>query len=52
MTADTHRSGTERLAEVIDTCNISDDQIVINLQGDEPLLPPRCLQQVWVQSLH
>jgi len=46
MTADTHRSGTERLAEVIDTCNISDDQIVINLQGDEPLLPPRCLQQV------
>jgi len=48
ITADTHRSGTERLAEVIDTRNISDKQIVINLQGDEPLLPPRCLQQVAV----
>jgi len=46
MTAEHHRSGTERLAEVIDACNISNDQIVINLQGDEPLLPPRCLQQV------
>lgn len=46
MTAETHRSGTERLAEVIDTCNIDDDHIVINLQGDEPLLPPKCLQQV------
>lgn len=46
MTADTHRSGTERLAEVIDSCNIDDEHIVINLQGDEPLLPPKCLQQV------
>ncbi|MEJ2142459.1 MAG: 3-deoxy-manno-octulosonate cytidylyltransferase [Gammaproteobacteria bacterium] len=46
MTSDKHRSGTERLAEVIDTCNIDDDHIVINLQGDEPLLPPKCLQQV------
>lgn len=46
MTAESHRSGTERLAEVIESCNISDDQIIINLQGDEPLLPPRCLQQV------
>lgn len=46
MTAAAHRSGTERLAEVIDTFQIEDDHIVINLQGDEPLLPPGCLQQV------
>lgn len=46
MTSAKHRSGTERLAEVIDTCSIDDDHIVINLQGDEPLLPPKCLQQV------
>lgn len=46
MTVETHRSGTERLAEVIDVRGINDDDIVINLQGDEPLLPPKCLQQV------
>jgi 3-deoxy-manno-octulosonate cytidylyltransferase (CMP-KDO synthetase) len=46
MTSDKHRSGTERLAEVIDTYNIDDNHIVINLQGDEPLLPPKCLRQV------
>ena len=46
MTSDKHRSGTERLAEVIDTYDIDDNHIVINLQGDEPLLPPKCLQQV------
>jgi 3-deoxy-manno-octulosonate cytidylyltransferase (CMP-KDO synthetase) len=46
MTSPTHRSGTERLAEVIDSCGIDEQHIVINLQGDEPLLPPRCLQQV------
>ena len=46
MTSDKHRSGTERLAEVIDTYNIDDDHIVINLLADEPLLPSKCLQQV------
>ena len=46
MTSDKHRSGTERLAEVIDKRKINENHIVINLQGDEPLLPPKCLQQV------
>lgn len=40
MTADSHRSGTERIAEVAAKAAWPDDQVVINLQGDEPLMPP------------
>lgn len=40
MTADSHRSGTERIAEVAEKLAWPDDQVVINLQGDEPLMPP------------
>jgi len=46
MTASTHRSGSERLAEVIAKRGYSDDRIVVNLQGDEPLMPPELIQQV------
>jgi len=46
MTAATHASGTERLAEVISKLGIADDEIVLNLQGDEPLMPAACLDQV------
>lgn len=35
-----HASGTERIAEVVDRLGISDATIVVNLQGDEPLMPP------------
>ena len=46
MTATSHSSGTERLAEVISKLGIADDEIVLNLQGDEPLMPAACLDQV------
>ncbi|RUO35210.1 3-deoxy-manno-octulosonate cytidylyltransferase [Aliidiomarina sanyensis] len=46
MTADTHESGTERLAEVIDQLALADDQIVVNVQGDEPFIPPEIICQV------
>ena len=46
MTASTHESGTERLAEVIKKLGISDDQIIVNVQGDEPLIPPAVIAQV------
>lgn len=46
MTATTHRSGTERIAEVIDKHHIAADTIIVNLQGDEPLMPTACLDQV------
>ncbi|MDR9405983.1 MAG: 3-deoxy-manno-octulosonate cytidylyltransferase [Spiribacter sp.] len=46
MTHTDHRSGTDRLAEVVTTEQLADDQIIVNLQGDEPLMPPRLLEQV------
>ena len=46
MTHENHQSGTERLSEVIDQLGFDDEQILINLQGDEPMMPPVCLNQV------
>lgn len=40
MTSDKHHSGTERLAEVIEKMQIADNEIIVNIQGDEPLVPP------------
>ena len=39
MTAADHSSGTDRIAEVVDRKGYAQDQIVVNLQGDEPLIP-------------
>ncbi|MCK6262817.1 3-deoxy-manno-octulosonate cytidylyltransferase [Vibrio sp. ZSDE26] len=46
MTSPDHDSGTERLAEVVKVMNIPDDHIVVNVQGDEPLIPPSIIKQV------
>ena len=46
ITHENHQSGTERLSEVIEQLGFDDDQILINLQGDEPMMPPACLNQV------
>lgn len=46
MTSDQHNSGTERLAEVIEKMAIGDDEIIVNVQGDEPLIPPEIVAQV------
>ncbi len=46
MTAGSHRSGTERLSEVVDSLKLDSDHIVVNLQGDEPLMPPLLIHQV------
>lgn len=45
MTAASHPSGTDRLAEVCETRGWGDDTVVVNLQGDEPLMPPENLRQ-------
>lgn len=39
MTAKEHTSGTERLAEVVEKYAFSDDTIIVNVQGDEPMIP-------------
>jgi 3-deoxy-manno-octulosonate cytidylyltransferase (CMP-KDO synthetase) len=46
LTRTDHRSGTDRLAEVIEKRAIGEREIVINLQGDEPLMPPGLIRQV------
>jgi 3-deoxy-manno-octulosonate cytidylyltransferase (CMP-KDO synthetase) len=46
MTSADHASGTDRLAEVVNKQGWSDDQIVVNVQGDEPLMPPALVDQV------
>lgn len=46
MTSSDHQSGTERLAEVVKLMGIADDQIIVNVQGDEPLIPPSIIGQV------
>ena len=46
ITREDHQSGTERLSEVIEKMGFDDDQILVNLQGDEPMMPPVCLNQV------
>lgn len=46
MTHADHASGTDRLAECADQLGWADDQIVVNLQGDEPFAPPEGIRAV------
>ncbi|GLR09840.1 3-deoxy-manno-octulosonate cytidylyltransferase [Mixta theicola] len=46
LTQPDHQSGTERLAEVIEQYQFADDTIIVNVQGDEPLIPPEIIRQV------
>lgn len=46
MTRADHHSGTERLAEVIEKCGFSDDTVIVNVQGDEPMIPSVIIRQV------
>jgi 3-deoxy-manno-octulosonate cytidylyltransferase (CMP-KDO synthetase) len=43
LTAETHLSGTDRIAEVIES--IPEAEIIVNLQGDEPLIAPDTIQR-------
>lgn len=46
MTAQNHQSGTDRLQEVARQMNWPDEASVVNVQGDEPLIPPGVINQV------
>lgn len=50
MTATTHQTGTDRIAEVITKCDFAPEDIIVNVQGDEPLIAPQLIRQV-AQSL-
>ncbi len=46
LTRSEHRSGSDRVNEVAEQLGFSGESIVINLQGDEPLLPPQLISQL------
>ncbi|MDX2219461.1 MAG: 3-deoxy-manno-octulosonate cytidylyltransferase [Burkholderiales bacterium] len=46
MTRVDHVSGTDRLAEVVAQLGLADDAVVVNVQGDEPLIAPALIDQV------
>jgi 3-deoxy-manno-octulosonate cytidylyltransferase (CMP-KDO synthetase) len=46
MTSKHHTSGTDRIAEVVRTQGFAADEIVVNLQGDEPAMPPEVILKV------
>jgi 3-deoxy-manno-octulosonate cytidylyltransferase (CMP-KDO synthetase) len=46
MTASDHVSGTDRIQEVVQQYQLHDDHIVVNVQGDEPCIPPEVINQV------
>lgn len=46
MTRQDHQSGSSRLAEATNLLNFQSDEIVINVQGDEPFIPPVIISQV------
>ena len=46
MTHVHHASGTDRLQEVVSAYQFSDDDIIVNVQGDEPFIPPVVINQV------
>ncbi len=41
-----HPTGTDRVAEAIDILKIAPDEVIVGLQGDEPLLPAKLIDQV------
>ncbi|MBT8114239.1 MAG: 3-deoxy-manno-octulosonate cytidylyltransferase [Arenicella sp.] len=50
MTRDDHQSGTDRLAEVAQKMELNNSSVVVNVQGDEPFIPARLINEV-AQSL-
>lgn len=46
LTRPDHPSGTDRLQEVASGAGFAADHIVVNVQGDEPLIPPQVIRQV------
>ena len=46
LTRRDHRSGSDRVMEVVEAAGWPDDEVVVNVQGDEPLIPPVVIDQV------
>ncbi len=46
ITDPSHTSGTSRLSEVVSSLDFNDDEVVVNVQGDEPMMSPDAINQV------
>ncbi len=46
LTSSKHKSGTDRIAEVAQTYSWEDDTVIVNVQGDEPMMPAEHINQV------
>lgn len=46
MTSRGHKSGTDRLAEAVEIMELAEEDVVVNIQGDQPLFPPEVVEQV------
>lgn len=51
MTASTHRSGSDRVAEAAEILGLDDKDIVVNVQGDQPIFNPTQIEEVVVPLL-
>ena len=52
MTSIGHTSGTSRLSEVVTNLEFDDDEVVVNVQGDEPMLSSEVIDQVAHNLVH
>jgi len=46
LTSAEHQSGSDRLSEVVEVLDLKDEEVVVNVQGDEPMIPSRLIDQV------
>lgn len=46
LTSTTHQSGTDRINEAVNKLLLDDDEVVVNVQGDEPFIEPQVVQAV------